>query len=117
MQARSSLLTWASSSVVECLICNEEVRGPIPRWSTNYFYGNNAPYKKPSRAYRCACKKGPEENGAGRVRSGGHHYRRDNVRGTRKKHRSGGLVPARSRTEEGRPRSARIQEFARPFHT
>lgn len=25
---------WASSSVVECLICNEEVRGSIPRWST-----------------------------------------------------------------------------------
>jgi hypothetical protein len=24
----------ASSSVVECLICNEEVRGSIPRWST-----------------------------------------------------------------------------------
>ncbi len=27
-------LRWASSSVVERLICNEKVRGPIPRWST-----------------------------------------------------------------------------------
>src|SRR3989344_466 len=111
MLASSLSLTWASSSVVECLICNEEVRGPIPRWSTNYFYGNNAPYKRPSRTHRFLGTEGLEEDGASRLRSGGHHYRRNNVRGTRKKYRSRGLVPARSRLEERRPRGARIQEL------